>query len=481
MKRLKSTGFTIVEVTIIIVVIAVLAIITIVSYNGLRLRAVEASMKSDLQNAATQLEKDRSRNGTYPYVAETVNDGTGFKTSANNALVYHYRGTGYCVSVTSSQAVGKIFFKENAEGDIEDGTCPLGPANVTTLAGSTTAGYVNGAGTVARFDLYGNVNGDYGWGIDISSDGSVYIVDQGNNVIRKMTPTGVVSTIAGMPGDNGEIQTNNGLTSAFDYPVDLAIVAKPGSERLLLSTGSCLRTVTLDGTSYGTDWVNGGAVEPHDGHMECSYSTQSGTVNEWSALYRSPVSLAVDSNLNVYINEAGDSKVRKMLWNTSEAWWDTVSVLSSAGSFEWGTRFGIDPQDRIYGASEVNKIVRFTTSGARTDFAGSASSGSVDATGASARFNKPLGIDADGDGNVYVADCGNHSIRRITPAGVVSTIAGSSSQEGHVDGYATSAQFYCPIDLAVNASGTLMYVMDARGDDINGNQDTGAYIRKLTM
>lgn len=481
MKRLRLNGFTIVEVTIIIVVIAILATITAVAYNGLRLQAVEASMKSDLQNAATQLEKDRSRDGTYPFVAETVNDGAGFKASTGNTLGYHYRGTGYCVSVTSTQAVGTMFFKENAEGDIEDGTCPLGPANVTTLAGSTTAGYVNGAGTVARFDLFGNVNGDYGWGIDISSDGSVYIVDQGNNVIRKMTTAGVVSTIAGMPGDNGEIQTTNGLTSAFDYPVDLAIVAKPGSERLLVSTGACLRSVTLDGVNYGTDWVNGGAVAPHDDHMECSYSTQAGTVNEWSALYRSPVSVVVDSNLNAYVYEAGDSKVRKMLWNTSEAWWDTVSVLSSAGSFEWGTRFGIDPQDRIYGASGVNKIVQFTTSGTRTDFAGSTTSGDVDGTGAAARFNKPLGIDVDGDGNVYVADCGNHSVRRITPAGAVSTIAGSSAQEGHADGYATSAQFYCPVDLAVNVSGTLIYVMDARGDYIDGNLDAGAYIRQLTL
>ncbi|MFN7887935.1 MAG: hypothetical protein ACK6C0_10195 [Betaproteobacteria bacterium] len=86
---------------------------------------------------------------------------------------------------------------------------------------------------------------------------------------------------------------------------------------------------------------------------------------------------------------------------------------------------------------------RFTPTGTASTFAGTAgSSGSADGTGTVARFNGPRGVAVDGSGNVYVADTDNHRIRKITPAGAVSTLAGTTGSSGSADD--TAASFYSP-------------------------------------
>ena len=90
--------------------------------------------------------------------------------------------------------------------------------------------------------------------------------------------------------------------------------------------------------------------------------------------------------------------------------------------------------------------------------AGSGSAGSVNATGAAASFNSPYGVAVDGAGNVYVADRGNHLIRRMSSAGVVSTLAGSGSV-GSVDGTGAGASFNSHYEVAVDGAGNV-YVGD---------------------
>ena len=95
-----------------------------------------------------------------------------------------------------------------------------------------------------------------------------------------------------------------------------------------------------------------------------------------------------------------------------------------------------------------------------TTLAGSGSSGSANGTGTAASFNYPWGVTVDGSGNVYVADAYNHLIRKITAAGVVTTLAGSGSQ-GSANGTGTAASFNGPNDIAVDGSGNV-YVADAQ-------------------
>ncbi len=105
-----------------------------------------------------------------------------------------------------------------------------------------------------------------------------------------------------------------------------------------------------------------------------------------------------------------------------------------------------------------------------SSFAGSAATaGTQDGTGGAAGFNSPAGAAIDATGNVYVADAGNHTIRKITSAGVVSTLAGTAGNSGFADGTGSAAQFSTPTGVAVDANGTV-YVADT------GNH----LIRKIT-
>src|ERR1035437_9635013 len=88
--------------------------------------------------------------------------------------------------------------------------------------------------------------------------------------------------------------------------------------------------------------------------------------------------------------------------------------------------------------------------------------GFVDGTGTSARFSNVHGVAVDSAGNVWLADYNNYTIRKITPAGVVTTVAGQVAVAGHADGYGTNATFYYPVATAVDSAGTL-YI----GDDVN--------------
>lgn len=473
-KSLYSRGFTIVELVVVIVVIAILAAIVIVGYNGVRRSAIEAGLKTDLRNGATQVENERTETGSYPTISYANSNILLKVVSENNTLTFNPTSATYCLVATSSRLPGVSFHIIGSEGKIVDGDCPAVVANVTTIAGSATPGYVNGSGSAVRFNFYNILDDNYGVGIDTDNQGNAYIADHGNNVIRKITPTGTVSVYAGMHGDSGNIESTNALSASFNYPFDLTIFNQ-GSEEIMLVTEKCLSSIKMSQANNPLTIVNIDTLSPHDGHYECPYLTNSTDSTEYGALFRDANSVVVDKNYTVYMSEYDSTKVRKMTFNTGVSWWDSVTNLTPAGSFAYEARFGIDPQDRVYG-SVGNKIVRFTSAGILSDFAGTTASGYTDATGTAARFNNAKGTDVDANGNVYVADCGNHRIRKISPSGVVTTVAGSSTA-GNVDGQGTAAQFYCPTDLAITNDGLTLYVVDT----VTSGSDIAGYIRRISL
>jgi sugar lactone lactonase YvrE len=127
----------------------------------------------------------------------------------------------------------------------------------------------------------------------------------------------------------------------------------------------------------------------------------------------------------------------------------------------FGVAIGADGSIYISDAGESNRIRKLTPEGNLVTLAGS-TEGFADGTPGS--FNSPSGIDVDSSGNIYVADTGNNRIRKITPEGVVSTVAGNGTA-GYVDGPATSAQFDGPIGVAVDPNGVL-YIADTYNDRI---------------
>ena len=121
----------------------------------------------------------------------------------------------------------------------------------------------------------------------------------------------------------------------------------------------------------------------------------------------------------------------------------------------------VDGDGNVYVADNNNHTIRkITPAGVVTTLAGTAgSSGSADGTGADARFNSPSGVAVDGGGNVYVAEYSNHTIRKITPAGVVTTLVGAANESGFSDGRGPFARFYAPYGVAVDGDGNV-YVAD---------------------
>jgi sugar lactone lactonase YvrE len=125
----------------------------------------------------------------------------------------------------------------------------------------------------------------------------------------------------------------------------------------------------------------------------------------------------------------------------------------------------VDASSNVYVADTGNNEIReITPAGVVTTLAGSTSAGSGDGTGSAAGFNSPSGVAVDASGNVFVADSGNNKIRKITPAGIVTTLAGSGAY-GSADGVGRSASFYGPVGVAVDASGNV-YVADQTNNEI---------------
>ena len=280
---------------------------------------------------------------------------------------------------------------------------------VSTLAGlAGIAGSADGTGSAARFDTPRS--------LVVDAAGNLYVADTFNDTIRKITPAGVVSTLAGLAGSGGAAD-GTGSAARFSSPHGLAIDA--AGNVYVAGFSPTIRKITPVGV---VTTLAGSAGSP---------GTADGTGS--AARFRQPLDLALDSAGNVYVADSGSSAtIRKI---TPAGVVTTLAGLAgsfgSADGFGSAARFGdprgiaVDAADNIYVSDRVNHNLRkVTLAGDVTTLAGLAGSlGNTDGTGPAARFNRPLGLAIDAAGNVYVADTDNNSIRRVTPAGVVTTFA----------------------------------------------------------
>jgi sugar lactone lactonase YvrE len=312
---------------------------------------------------------------------------------------------------------------------------------VTTLAGSglpgpTNGGFANGTGTSARFNIP--------QGVAVDSSGNVYVADALNNLIRKITPAGVVSTFAGS-GSRGSMN-GTGTAASFAFPTGIALDSS--GNFYVVDTGNYLiRKITADGV---VTTLAGSTVGFIDGL---------GT----TARFNNPQSIAVDSSGNIYVAERNLFTIRKI---TPEGAVTTFAGSGTRGSsdgtgtsasFYFPMGVAVDSSGNVYVADQGNNLIRkITPAGAVSTFAGSGSRGSTNGTGTAASFNGPIGIALDSSGSVYLSE--THLIRKITSAGVVSTLAGTGSQ-GSENGEGTAASFNGPIGISVDSTGNV-YVAD---------------------
>ena len=154
----------------------------------------------------------------------------------------------------------------------------------------------------------------------------------------------------------------------------------------------------------------------------------------------------------------------------------------SAARFQAPSGIAVDATGNLFVADSVNFTIRkVTPAGVVTTFAGVAGSyGSADGAGSAARFSTPSGITVDAAGNLFVVDKGNNTIRKITPTGVVTTLAGRTGYNGNRDGAGSIAQFYYPEGIAVNTAGAV-FVADNRNSLIRHGVPTTLAARLFSL
>ena len=237
-------------------------------------------------------------------------------------------------------------------------------------------------------------------------------------------------------------------------------------------TGSCI--VMMDGAKSATAIFNVVTVSTLAGSGTAGYTDGTGT----AAQFNFPSGVAVDSSGNVYVADTSNHRIRKI---TSAGVVSTMAGSGTAGytdgtgaAAQFNTPFGvaIDSLGNVYVADrDSQRIRKITSAGVVSTMAGSGTAGYTDGTGTAAQFNFPNGVAVDSLGNVYVADFFNHRIRKISPPGVVSTLAGNEFA-GYADGTGAAAQFNFPIGVAVDSSGNV-YVADRDNNRIRKITPTG--------
>jgi sugar lactone lactonase YvrE len=320
----------------------------------------------------------------------------------------------------------------------------LTPYAVTTIAGSPGhSGSADGTNGAASFDL--DVYTICGIAVDNNS-GSVYVSDIGNSTIRRLTPVGtnwVVTTIAGQPGVTGNADgTNN--TATFNYPVGLTMDAS-GNLYVLDALNYLVREIS----PMGTNWVT----------KTVAAFTGSPPPYEWA--------ITCDKNGNLFtVSSSGIQEISP----TNN--WQVVPIAGNA-AFNYLQGITVDTNGNLYVvdtlAPDVQELTPVGTNWMVTTIAGmSGVSGYADGTNNSTLLNQPVSIALDNQGNLYVTDSGNQTIRKLAPVGtnwVASTIAGISGGTGSTDGVGINARFNYPAGVALDSNGNF-YVGDTANDTI---------------
>jgi sugar lactone lactonase YvrE len=314
-----------------------------------------------------------------------------------------------------------------------------GYRTVSTIAGKGLMGANNGKASEASFSNL--------MGLTIDSQGNIFVADSRNNLIRKVSSKGIVTTIAGN-GNAGSVD-GKGETASFFYPEGIA-VDKNGYIYIADTHNSLIRKISPEGL----------------------VSTLAGQriyhnipAKDTTIRFDNPAGIAVDDSGYVYVADcfnnlirkiSPDGKVSNIAGNVNHGAKDGIG---SAASFYLPGGITLDSAGNIYISDTYNNMIRkISPSGVVTTLAGNTVRGSLNGNGPAATFSHPAGITIDPKGNIYVADVENNKIRKITPDAVVSVFAGSGMR-GSENGRDTTASFYRPYGVVADKSGNI-YVAD---------------------
>jgi uncharacterized protein (TIGR03437 family) len=329
--------------------------------------------------------------------------------------------------------------------------------SITNVAGTGVAGISGDGGRATEAQI------NIPMGVAIDRSGNLFVADQLNGRIRKITPDGVISTVAGT-GTGGYAGDGGTATSAQLYnPCGVAVDAA-GNLFIADSSNHRIRKVTV-----------GGVISTVAGTGEVGYSGDGGAAT--SATFNTPLNLAVDAAGNLYIADTLNNAIRKLATD------GTISTVAGTGGAGYSGNGGpatsaginhpngiaVDASGTLYFADTFNHCVRRVTSdGTITTVAGDAIRRFTGDGGpaASASLDYPEGVALDNSGLLYISDSLNSRIRVVTPSGMIATIAGNGDYGNSGDGGpAARAKLSFPQGLAVDDTGQI-YVSDNQNSRI---------------
>jgi len=318
-----------------------------------------------------------------------------------------------------------------------------------TIAGDTYAGYMgDGLLALGHSEFSGPED------VALDSLGNIYIADTGNAYIRKITTDGMLNSIAG-DGSIGYSGDGGLATGAGLYQPTAIVVDAAGDVYIADTEDDRVRMIGAANLDINT--IAGNSFPGYAGDNGPAGASQLNT----------PTGVAVDSAGNLYVADSLNGRIRKIPKSA------TISTVAGNGVYSYSGDGGpaakaeayvpqgvaVDASGNRYIADSGNHVVRkVAANGTITTIAGNGTAGfgGDGGSAASSQLNTPTGVAVDKSGNIYIADSGNNRVRKIAPNGSISTFAGTGAAGFAGDGgAAASAQLYTPFGLAVDASGNL--------------------------
>jgi hypothetical protein len=330
----------------------------------------------------------------------------------------------------------------------------IATANFTVISPSQGYTFITlaGAANAGSQDGAGGAAGfNFEMGAASDKAGNVYVADTYNSTIRRISPDGMVTTVVGAAGVPGSA---NGVGSAA---------------RFLWPNGVAVKE---DGTMYVADTYNNTIRKITPARSVSTLAGAAGVAGfadgvGGAARFSQPGAVAVDSNGVLYVADGGNNSIRRITPGGvvgTLAGWTNAGYADGVGTnalLNGPAGVAVDGVGNVFVADTGNNTIRkIATNGVVSTLAGLAgTAGHVDGVGTNAQFNGPAGVAVDVAGNVFVADTYNYTIRRVASDGTVTTIAGAPGQYGYQDGAGTNALFDLASGIAVDGRGNV-YVAD---------------------
>ena len=320
---------------------------------------------------------------------------------------------------------------------------------INTIAGTGQAGFSGDGAAATSAQLFGVR------GLAVAPDGTVYVADSNNYRVRKFTIGGIITTVAGTGAQNFTGDGGPATSATLNFIEDIAL-APDG--RLFLA----------DFNNFRVRVVSGGNIATFAGNGNSNYSGDGGPAT--NAVLSVPTGLARDKSGNLYVCDQAANRVRRIdpfgtidvFAGSNRPGYGGDGGPATQASLAFPVQVKLDTAGNLYISDNVNNRIRkVTPSGVISTFAGTGVSGfSGDGGPASAaQFSSPAGLAFDGAGNLYVTDSAR--VRKITPAGIITTVAGNGATGSDGDGGpAVKATLNAPVGLAFDSAGNL-YIGDS--------------------